>query len=145
MTGNFLGAEALIIERLTTRLGNSVKKVVGAPDLDGVRSASQVTPAVYVIYGGYRPERSNGPDVVELSQRWLVVVTVRNVRNGTSGDGVREDAGLLAGATLRALVGWRPPGYGPLVLESGPPPGIDQGYGYFPFIFTTKTMVRGEQ
>lgn len=142
--GNFFAAEGLIIERLQEKLGNSVRKVAGAPDLDGVRAAAQVTPAVYVIYGGYKPERDNGPGVVEITQRWLVVVTVRNVRDSASGEGVRDDAGALAHATLTALMGWRPADHTPLILEAGPSPGIDKGFGYFPFVFTTKRTIRGD-
>lgn len=145
MAGDFLAAEGLIIERLKQKLGDQVRKVAGAPDLDGVRSASQVTPAVYVIYGGYRPDRNNGPDMVELTQRWLVVVTVRNVRDSVSGEGVREDAGGLAYAAMTALMGWRPTDHTPLILEAAPPPGIDKGYGYFPFVFSTRRTIRGDK
>ena len=52
---NFLGAEPLIIERLKAMLPVHVH-VLSTPELADVAADQQPTPAVHVVYGGYRAE-----------------------------------------------------------------------------------------
>lgn len=106
-------------------------KVLAAPDLDGIQAASQPVPAVHVVFGGFeRIESAQG--LVEVVERWLTVVVVRNVRAAHQGADARADAGGLMDAVFAALNGWQPAGYQPLAPGAPPTAGYASGYGYFP-------------
>ncbi|MEW6490766.1 MAG: hypothetical protein AB1578_22995 [Thermodesulfobacteriota bacterium] len=142
---NYLSAEALIVARLQSKVAG-VKAVLSAADLDGVAESAQVTPAVHVVFGGYRPtqERDEGR-VQESEQVWIAVVAVRNLRTPKTGEHARETAGELCADVLAALQGWRPSAeHQPLKLAPGPRPGFSKGYGYFPLAFTTRVVTRGQ-
>lgn len=142
---NYLIAEQLIVERLTTRL-RGVKKVLAAADLAGVAESSQTTPAVHVVYQGYRPtqEKEDGA-TQQTEQTWLVVVAVRNVRDTRAATATREDAGPIMLDCLRALQGWLPSKeHSRLKLSTAPQAGYRAGFGYFPMAFTTKLITRGD-
>lgn len=144
---NFLALEPLLIVRLRSRIP-AARAVLSAADLADVRQATQVTPALHVLYGGYRPVEAAGRGaVVRLVQTWYVVAVVRNVAQGDAAQRVREDACALLDPVLAALIGWAPEHggahIGPLQLVAAPAPLIEAGYGYFPLAFTAELHLQG--
>lgn len=143
---NFLSAEPLIVARLEAKVPGV--KVFSAADLAGVAEAKQTTPALHVLFSGYRPTRqqegSHGR-IQEGEQTWFVVAAVRNLRSPQTGEHAREEAGPVLATVLAALQGWKPStGHGPLELAPGARAGFKNGFGYFPLAFTTKVVTRGD-
>jgi len=140
---NYLGAEPLLIARLQAQVPG-VKAVLSAADLAGVAESKQQTPALHVLFRGYRPTRTSGEGrVQETEQTWQVVVAVKNLRSPQTGEHAREEAGPLLAAVLAALQGWRPSAeHTPLTLAAGAAPGFSRGYAYFPVAFGTNVVTR---
>lgn len=141
---SFLALESALIERLKARLPAGTHVLTGA-DLAGVAEGSQPTPAVHVIYQGYRVAEAR-PDgrAARIEQTWLAVVAVRNVRDARSGEAARNDASLLADGVIDALMGWQPPGTSsPLKITQAPRAGYFAGHLYLPLAFTTENTVKG--
>lgn len=130
---DFLELEAPLIARLRAVLPPDVH-VLGVRDLATVAEGSQPTPAVHVLYQGYRPQKQAASMYEELELRWLTVVAVHNAGDPVSGTGARLDAGPLMGAVIDALAPWVPPldGYQSMHLTDAPMTGYRAGYGYFP-------------
>lgn len=142
---NFLALEPLLIARLEAQLADLAPKVhvLAATDLAGVTEATQVTPAVHVLYQGYRvtESRSDG-SAVRIEQTWLTVVSVRNMKNLRTGTEARADAGLIARRTTQALMGYQPePGSKPLRLAEGPGAGFNAGFQYLPLAFVAELVL----
>jgi len=133
---SFLSLEPALVERLKARLPDGVHVLTRA-DLAGVTEGSQPTPAVHVIYGGYRVAE-NGPMTL-IEESWMTVVAVRNVRNVASGAGARDEVSTLLNDILDALDGQRlANGFRALRLASpSARPGYTGGYAYFPLFWTT--------
>ncbi|ACL71489.1 conserved hypothetical protein [Thioalkalivibrio sulfidiphilus HL-EbGr7] len=146
MTGHFLALEPLIEARLKAHLPAGVH-VLTAADLAGVEERAQVTPAVHLIYRGYRPTQDQGQGKIqEIEQIWWTVVAVRSARDIKGGSGTREQAGPIIDAVLEALMGWRPiEGYLPLKLAPSAAPAYRAGFAYHPLGWTTRTTKRGAQ
>lgn len=142
VTTNFLALESLLIAHLTAQLADlSPKpKVLSAVDLAGVAEEQQFTPAVHVVYKGYRIAESRiDGKAARMVQTWLAVVATRNVRQARTGEAARSDAGVIARRVLAALMGHRPAGAaGPLRLVDGPEAGFSAGYQYLPLAFTVE-------
>ena len=135
---NFLGAEPLIVERLKAVLPPEVH-VLTAAELADVAADQQPTPAVHVVYGGYRVEDSRTGATTSAVQSWITVIVDRNVADIKQGFHARQSAGLLAGHVMDALYRHRlmtgpnaPFGSGPLRLTAAPGPGFDEGHFYLP-------------
>lgn len=128
---DFLFLEGLLVERLKTALGDKVF-VETAPDLAAVTESGQNTPAVHVLYRGYRVANAETDGFIGVVQTWLTVVAVRNVRNTTSGADARLEAGPLATDVLDALHGARFTGARALRLTNGPDAGFSSGHFYLP-------------
>lgn len=142
---NFFGLEALLVDRLTSELADLTPKVkiLTASDLAGVSEEQQFTPAVHLVYRGYRTTdmRSDGK-VARMQQTWLAVVATRNARQLRTGDAARADAGQIAQRVLRALMGWQPNNFSkPLMLTDGPEAGFNGGFQYLPLAFTAELAV----
>lgn len=134
--------EASLMERLADQLTGMAPKVhvLAAADLAGVTEATQKTPAVHVLYQGYRvvESRSDGA-AVRLEQTWLAVVATKNVKDTRSGAAARSDAGLIAARVARALLGFKPTGASrPLRLVEGPRAGFNGGFAYLPLAFVAE-------
>lgn len=141
---SFLALESALVERLKAKLPAGVHVLTGA-DLDGVSEGSQPTPAVHVVYQGYRVIETR-PDgrAARVEQVWLAVVAVRNVRDARTGAAARADAGALGDGVISALMGWQPVGTSsPLKLAQAPRAGYSAGHFYLPMAFTTETTVKG--
>lgn len=147
MTANNLFAiEGELVARLQAQLIDLTPKVavlVGA-DLAGVTEESQVTPAVHVVYQGYRvlESRSDGR-AARMEQTWLVTTAVRNVRHLRTGAAARVDAGLIALRVAQALMGFKPASADkPLRLADAPSAGFSGGYQYTPLAFLAELTLQ---
>jgi hypothetical protein len=133
--------EASILARLADRLPPEVR-VLSTLDLVGLTEGSQPTPAVHVVYRGYRVlEDQQQGRLVRLEPRWWVVAAVRSVREVRGGRGALLD-GLAVEQLVRShLMGWTPAGAStPLRLQDSPELGFAGGYGYFPQSFVTQVL-----
>jgi len=117
-------------------------KVMRAADLAGIDEQAQFTPAVHVIYAGYRPTRDlGGGTIAEIETRWFIVIAVRNARGNVD---THEDAEPLLTAAFTALAGQKPTQDArPLTLSGGPQPSYNAGFAYYPLVFTTRQTLRG--
>ncbi|MBK7314928.1 hypothetical protein [Candidatus Aalborgicola defluviihabitans] len=142
MIDNLMMLEQPLMDRLADQLADLSPKVhvLAAADLAGVTEATQVTPAVHLVYQGYRimESRSDG-GAARLEQTWLATVATKNVKNTRSGTAARTDAGLIAARVAAALMGFRPAGGSkPLRLAEGPRAGFSNGYAYLPLAFVAE-------
>ena len=135
---NFLGAEPLIIARLKAVLPDDVH-VLSAAELAKIAGEQQPTPAVHVVYDGYRTEDTKVPAVARVVQSWITVVVARNVADIEQGFHARQAAGPLASQVVEALYRHTLKndkgeafGNGPLRLAAAPNPGFDDGHFYLP-------------
>lgn len=144
MLTNYLAAEDLIVAQLQA-LVPEFKAVLSAADLADVAEAAQVTPAAYVLYDGDEITTTAGDGMAQrVLQRWLVVVTDKNMRDTKTTKTARQQAGALVTKTLQALMGWQPSAeHGPLTRVAGFPPGFAAGYAYIPLVFTTEVIAEG--
>lgn len=138
--------EPLLLERLRERM-TTARAVLSAADLSGVSAAAQVTPAVHVIFTGYRlVEMREDGVVARIEQDWLTVAVARNVSpGGQAAAAQREDAGAIADELIAVLMGWRPsPDLRELRLANAPRAAYQDGVCYLPIGWTTSQVVRGE-
>jgi len=143
---NFLALESELIARLREQLAGHqpAVHVLSAADLDGVIEEKQLTPAVHLVYQGYRVAegRSDGR-AARIEQTWLAVVATRNTRALKTGDAARAQAGPLAQRVITALMGWQPASATkPLRLDSGPAAGFSAGHQYLPLAFVAETLAK---
>lgn len=146
MAGNFLALEPELVARLRDKLAAQVPlvHVLTSSELTDVLEEKQLTPAVHVMYQGYRPleSRSDG-SVIRVQQTWLVVVTTRNTRNLASGGDARQEAGALAGLVSSALMGFQPASAcKPLILAAGPSAVYNAGHQYLPLAFDAELVLK---
>lgn len=144
-SGSFLALEAVLIERLADQLADLAPKVhvLAAADLSGVTESTQLTPAVHVVYHGYRVVESK-PDgrAARIEQTWLATVASRNMATLRTGSAARADAGLIAQRVCQALMGFRPPvASKPLRLTDGPGAGFNAGFQYLPLAFVAELVL----
>ncbi len=141
---DFLGLEPLVIERLKAMVP-AARAVLAAEDLADVQERSQVTPALHVIYGGYRITESadNGRGAI-TEQTWIVVAVVKGASQRADGPAaLRASAAALVGPVLAALMGWRPAErMRPMKLANGPRPVFSGGFAYFPLTFAAQVPVQ---
>ena len=141
---NFLSAEPLLIDRLTAELGTEAETVGSITDMQEVEEQAQRTPAVYVIFDGYRPgEAIPSGTAQKLIQQWLVVAAVRNVAAVHTGAEVREDAGALIAKIIPALQGHRlSPDHSLLRMASAPSAVHRDGFSYIPTAWETTVVTK---
>lgn len=149
MLADWLCLEPLIKTRLADVVddsGNPVR-VFSAADLEGVRAATQHTPAIHVLFDRYQLAEQQGKGLVQAwDQIWSVIVVVRNVRRAATGEASRADAGPIIGQVLARLQGWLPNDgeHGPL-MPTNPSyrAGNVAGTATFPFSFATRVQTQG--
>ena len=142
---NFLILESVITERLRQRLPAGVGVYTRA-DFAGINEGNQPSPAVHVIYQGYRITETR-PDgrAARIAQTWTAVVAVRNARAQVTLDAAREDAGEIASAVCAALMGWHAAGSAaPATLINSVAPGAAAGFFYLPLSFEFETVLHGD-
>ena len=142
---NFLEPEAHIVARLKDALAGvkPAVHVLTAADLAKVKEENQPTPAVHVVWNGFRVLQAwEDGAAARLDHTWLVVAAVRNVRTLQSGQDARVAAGELAARAGAALMGYRPPNVaGPMRLAPAPGSGISPaGFMYLPLAFLVETV-----
>lgn len=138
----FTALESALVARLKDALPQV--HILTAQELGGVDEARQPTPAVHVIYNGYRVLESR-PDgrVARVSQQWLAVIAVRNVRSRGTGADARQDGVALAEEVAGVLMGYQPAQAAtPLRLVNAPTPGGDNGFLYLPLAFDIETILK---
>ena len=118
----------------------AVKKVYQAKDLEGVTNASQVSPAVHVLFSGYTPAQSERiRQDITLDQTGSVVLVVRHARGKQE-----QEGGAILDELVRVLHGFKP-SEALLALELAPAafsPTYRPGVAYFPLAFTTRVVNR---
>lgn len=141
---NHLRAEGLLISKLRSLGLVPDHHVLGAAELEAQDVARQPTPALHVIHWDEAPVPAQGELPVQMiEQQWLVVVCVRNVRDRT-GDAARDAAGPLIDGVLSGLIGERLDGaMVPLRMIRAPRRTYEDGYLYFPLLFSTGFSVGG--
>lgn len=142
---SFLDFETSLMARLEGLLPAGMR-VLCAEDLASLEEASQPTPAVHVIYNGYRPTQSSNTGARAIvEQGWLVVVVVKHAGAAAKAAAeVKGRAAPLVDAVLAALMGWHPSGRAGapgLRLATPPKPVFRSPFYYFPLAFTAEVAV----
>lgn len=131
-----LAIEPLLVERIRQVVGVQGLKVITSAEMAGVKENAQPVPAVHVVYDGVSVREEKG--LVEIIERWITFVAVRNLRSTRSGEDARQDAGPILDAVFAALLGWQPTGVKPLLPASPPRPYFNAGYAYFPLAWDAR-------
>lgn len=119
--------------------------VLTAADLADVKESAQKSPAVHLIYGGYRIAQDVGT-AWRLVHKWFAVVVVRSAATQRTGKAARQAAGPMVAQVVGALIGANPPGATrPLTLVSPPAASYSGGYQYIPSAFEVETIFRKPQ
>lgn len=144
---NWLGLEPHLVRLVQqAMLGMTpAVHVLTSADLADVKEGAQKTPAVHLIYGGYRVAEDLGT-AWRLVHKWYAVAVVRNVATQRSGQAARQTAGPLVATVVGALVGTSVPGASrPLTLVSPPPASYRAGHQYIPSAVEAETIFRKPQ
>lgn len=146
-SNNFMALEPRLVElvRQAVEGMSPAVHVLTTAELADVKESAQRTPAVHVIYGGYRIAQDIGT-AWELDHTWYVVAAVRNVAAARSGQAARQDAGALATHVVGALAGAQVQGATQtLKLITPPPARYSGGFQYLPSAFLATTVFRKPQ
>lgn len=139
----FMALEPRLVALLRAALAgrSPAVHVLTAADLAGVQEARQLTPAVHVVYGGYRIAQDIGR-AWRLEHTWHAVTVVRHVAQPGSAAAGRQDAGALATAVALALADARVEGAAePLTLVTPPPPSYAAPFTYLPTTVRAVTLL----
>lgn len=121
----------------------ALKAVRPVWDLASVTEQSQVSPQAFVVYDGEDvvDQSSTGTKVLE-SQRFIVVLAIRNASDTLGGSGVAGDAVALRSQINTALAGWKPgPEHRPMTrARTNIRPHYTPGFAYLPTSFETKSF-----
>lgn len=143
-TNNFLAMEGELIARLKQAVAGRkpAVHVLTAAELAQVEESRQPTPALHLTWQGFRvlESRADGA-AAALEHTWLLVASVRNVRDIKCGSPARAEAGALIALGGPALMGFKPSlAASPIRLASGSPAaGFASGYMYLPLALTVTT------
>ncbi|TXI17676.1 MAG: hypothetical protein E6Q67_12915 [Roseateles sp.] len=142
---NFLAPEPYIVARLKEALAGQAPAVhvLTVADLDGVKEAAQLVPAVHVLLGDFKPIETNTMGTrARVQCTWLVVAAVRNLADVRSGAAARMEAGELIARASAALMGFQLPNCAtPMRLAPAPRAWPSKGYLYVPLAFTVETVL----
>lgn len=143
---DFMAMEADIVARLKAALAGPAPAahVLTAADLAGIKESAQPTPAVHVVWNGFRVLETRKDGIASrLDHTWLVVTAVRNVASTRTGAPARRDAGELMARAGAALMGFRPGNAaGPLRMTSAPAAAFAAGFMYLPLAFLVETVFK---
>lgn len=127
----FLVLDPLVEARLKALLTTPNIKVLSLADYSQIEDRSQFVPCVFCIPQPFEPQiDENG--LVQIVDRFLTIVCVRNAGSMVSGQDARTEAGPIMDETFNALLGWQPAGYRPIVPTKPPAHAYRNGLGYFP-------------
>ncbi len=106
--------------------------VLTAGELAHIQESKQLTPAVHLVYGGYRIAQDIG-SAWRLEHTWYAVAVVRHLAQAKSGAAGRQDAGAIATAVALALADAQLEGAAePLTLITPPGPSHSAPFTYLP-------------
>jgi hypothetical protein len=131
---NFMALEPHLVERLQAAVAgmSPAVHVLTAAELAEVAESKQLTPALHLVYGGYRIADDLG-NAWRLEHTWFAVACCRSAAMVRSGSKARQDAGLLATKAALALADAQVPGAAaPLTLITPPAPSHTAPYFYLP-------------
>lgn len=137
---DFSETEAGIVAWLKARTqsgpGAWAREIGTRKELAAVAEEMQVTPAVYVVYQGFRVVTAT-EDSFELAHRWFVVLAVATAASQREAAPINDLAGRYVSQLLN-LNGQVMPGAGsPLLITTPPPPYYSPArFAYFPLAFT---------
>lgn len=141
---NFLALEPRLVALLRQAVAglSPAVRVLTAAEIEDAKELGQRTPAVLLVYGGYRVAEDLRT-AWRLAHTWHAVVTVRNVATARSGQAARQDAGPLLARVMSALAGANVAGAaGPLVPVTPLAAAYDAGYQSVPSAFEVETIFR---
>lgn len=117
-------------------------QVLTAAELADFAEAKQPTPAIHVVYQGYRVVEDIGV-AWRLAHTWLAVAACRSAAQIRSGSKARQDAGALAARVAMRMAGAEIPGATTrLTLVSPPQVAYSAPYVYMPTAFQVETIFR---
>ena len=144
---DFMGLEPHLVElvRQAVQGLSPAVHVLTSAEIADVLESKQRTPAVHVIYGGYRIFEDQGLTLL-LDHTWYAVAVVSSAATIRSGQVARLSAGRLAARVVGALYGANVPGATrPLAMTSPPPARYSAGLQYLPSAFVAQTVFRKPQ
>lgn len=146
MIKNYLAFGELLRERLREKV-TSAKAVKTASEIAGLNEKAIVSPTLFVLYMGDAPADTDDDwDARITTQRWLVVVAVRNRRDQAGGEGVQDEAGPVIGEVINALRDWHPGGdfRRPRRIAAPAPGWTPGGFGYYPIALACDIINRDD-
>lgn len=136
---DYLEYGTYIIDRLKDQLDHIT--VLTSDDLTDVTETAQILPAAHVYFSGESFGDSAGKGVSHVvTQKWTVVIAVRNLKKST------QPLGAIVAETIKALQGYQvnDPKYGALYREQAQAPVYNPGgYIYFPLTFSVRFITTG--
>lgn len=126
-------------DSIKARLEESIpelRKVYVAEEIDGLEQASQIVPAVHLLYAGYQPSQAERQRPrITIDQTWAVVLVVRQKPGEYAG-------GEILGRIIEVLHGFKPAdSHLALALAASPySPTYTARTGYFPLAFETRVI-----
>lgn len=146
-TNDFMAVEPHLVElvRQAVQGMSPAVHVLTSAEIADVTESRQRTPAIHVIYGGYRIAEDQRI-AWRLEHTWYVVAAVSTAATVRSGQAARQDAGKLAARVVGILAGASVEGASqPLTLISPPPARYSAGHQYLPSAFLVETIFRKPQ
>lgn len=142
---DFMAMEDPMLELLRSAVQDlPTVKVLTAADLEGVKAQAQHTPALHLIYKGFRPLNSQVAAAgvrVRVEHTWLLIAVTKNVSTVRSGKAARADAAPLLARGVLALAGASLPGATkPVEMAAAPAPVYDAGHLYLPSAFKVESL-----
>ena len=137
MIADYLVMGNMIAARLTETVAE-LRSVKTAADIAGIEEKSIQTPCCFVLYQGDNPQDGQRDfDARMVTQRWLVILAVRNKRDQAGGAGVQEIAGPLLSQIIDSIGTWQPgTNFRRPQRTAGPSPGWSPGgSGYYPLAY----------
>ncbi len=138
----FMALEARLVALLKAATAGMAPAVhvLSAADLADVKLARQHSPAVHLIYGGYRIAEDQGTRVL-LDHTWHAISVLRHVGDTRTGNKARAEMGPLLATVMSALLGAQVEGATQrLQITSPPRPWHEAGTQFVPSSFIAQTI-----
>jgi len=142
---NHFAAEPLIIQRLKDQNITGINTVASGSILAGAQDLAPYLDGIFVLPDeGIFPEAPNDGRLQLESQHWQIITVVKNIRDPNDVNTTAKLAGGYITEILKALIGWPPAKeLTPITISARPKPYYEPGYGEFPLILSTTTVIRG--
>lgn len=126
-----IALESTLVQTLRAALPETVRLTTAA-ELADIADGHQPTPAVAVIYDGYRVAHQD-PAHTLLTTGWLIVAMVRHLGDVRGGSSARAEADGILTACIDAVLTLTEHN---VRIATAPGPGYRKGYGYYPLAIT---------